>query len=167
MSPIPKSDRKRSIQLNRRLRMAGAAWLAVVAGLVAFAGDVPPQSAPAPWPVGKAVGAVAFDGVVEEDAPFAGAKTLLFLEYTVSPRAIAYDIIWAEPCWKTIAFPCPPTGTSLYAVVGNGARADAEGLPAHDRALRGAGLGVIADLAAAQLAEIRANWGRVEGDSEE
>ena len=115
MSPIPKSDRKPSIQLNHRLRMAGAAWLAVVAGLVAFAGDVPPQSAPAPWPVGKAVGAVAFDGVVEEDAPFANAKTLLFLEYTVSPRAIAYDIIWAEPCWKTIAFPCPPTGTSLYA----------------------------------------------------
>jgi hypothetical protein len=115
LSPIPKSDRKPSIQLNRRLPSAGAVWLAVVAGLVAFAGDAPPQSAPAPWPVGKAVGAVAFDGVIEEEAPFAGAKTLLFLEYTVSPRAMAYDIIWAEPCWKTIAFPCPPTGTSLYA----------------------------------------------------
>ena len=52
-------------------------------------------------------------------------------------------------------------------MVGNGARADAEGLPAHDRALREAGLGAIADLAAAQVADIRANWGRPEGDSEE
>ncbi len=115
MSPIPKSDRKPSIQLNRRLPSAGAAWLAVVAGLVAVAGDAPPQSAPAPWPVGKAVGAVAFDGVVEEDAPLAGAKTVMFLEYAVSPRAIAYSIVWAEPCWRAIHFPCPPIGTSLYA----------------------------------------------------
>jgi hypothetical protein len=52
-------------------------------------------------------------------------------------------------------------------MVGNGARADAEGLPAHDRALREAGLGAIADLAAAQLAEIRATWGRAEGEAEE
>jgi hypothetical protein len=115
LSPIPKSDRKQSIQLNRRLPSAGAAWLAVVAGLVAVAGDAPPQSAPAPWPVGKAVGAVAFDCVVEEDAPLAGAKTVMFLEYAVSPRAIAYSIVWAEPCWRAIHFPCPPIGTSLYA----------------------------------------------------
>ena len=115
MSPIPKSDRKPSIQLNRRLRMAGAAWLAVVAGLVAVAGDAPPPNARAPWPVGKAVGAVAFDAVVEEDAPLAGEKTVMFLEYAVSPRAIAYSIVWAEPCWRAIHFPCPPIGTSLYA----------------------------------------------------
>jgi hypothetical protein len=90
-----------------------AAWGSVCIGLLSFAGDSP--FAAVTWPVGKSAGAVAFDCVIEEDAPLAGTRTALFLEYAVSPQAIAYDIVWAEPCWGTIHFPCPPTGTSLYA----------------------------------------------------
>ena len=52
-------------------------------------------------------------------------------------------------------------------MLGNDSRVDGESLPAYDRALREAGLVAIADLSAAQLAEIRATWGRAEGDAEE
>ena len=115
MSAILKSDWRSRLLPVRRLPLVSATWLTIVGALVAVAGDSRLRGGGSPWPLGKDVGVIAFDGVIEEDAPLAGAKTLLFLEYTVSPRAIAYDIIWAEPCWKTIAFPCPPTGTSLYA----------------------------------------------------
>ncbi len=115
MSAIPKSERRSRLFPDRRLPVVSVAWLTIAAALVAVAGDTPPRGGVAPWPFGKDVGAVAFDGVIEVDAPLAGAKSVLFLEYAVSPRALAYSIVWAEPCWKTIAFPCPPTGTSLYA----------------------------------------------------
>jgi len=113
--PIPKSDQKPALPQFRRLPLAGAVGLAVIATLVATASNSPPHSGAAPWPVGKDAGAVAFDCVIEEDAPLAAAKTVLFLEYAVSPQSIAYSILWAEPCWGSIHFPCPPTGTSLYA----------------------------------------------------
>ena len=98
---------------SRGFLPTAAAWGGVWTCLLAFAGDVP--SGAVSWPTGKPAGIVGFDCMVEEDSPLAGARAALFLEYAVSPEAIAYDIVWAEPCWGSIHFPGPPTGTSLYA----------------------------------------------------
>ena len=51
-------------------------------------------------------------------------------------------------------------------MLGNDSRVDSESLPSYLHALRDGGFGEIAEIAASQLADIRANWGRVEGDSE-
>ena len=89
------------------------AWWGVWACVLTFAGDMP--SGVVSWPTGKPAGIVGFDCILEEDSPLAGARAAMFLEYAVSPQAIAYDIVWAETCWGAIHFPVPPTGTSLYA----------------------------------------------------
>jgi len=52
-------------------------------------------------------------------------------------------------------------------MLGNDSRVDSESLPSYLQALRDGGFGGIAEIASAQVADIRANWGRVEADSEE
>jgi hypothetical protein len=52
-------------------------------------------------------------------------------------------------------------------MLGNDSRVDGESLPSYLQALRDGGFAEIAEIAASQVADIRANWGRVEGDSEE
>ena len=52
-------------------------------------------------------------------------------------------------------------------MLGNDSRVDSESLPSYLQALRDGGFGEITVIAASQVADIRANWARVEGDSEE
>jgi len=52
-------------------------------------------------------------------------------------------------------------------MLGNDSRVDSESLPSYLQALREGGFGEIAEIASAQVADIQANWGRPEGDSEE
>ncbi|MCY3016842.1 MAG: hypothetical protein NT171_19390 [Planctomycetota bacterium] len=52
-------------------------------------------------------------------------------------------------------------------MLGNDSRVDGESLPSYLQALQDGGFGGIAEIAASQVADIRANWGRPEGDSEE
>jgi hypothetical protein len=52
-------------------------------------------------------------------------------------------------------------------MLGNDSRVDSDSLPSYLQALRDGGFGEIAEIASAQVADIRANWGRPEADSEE
>jgi len=75
--------------------------------------DSQPQNPP--FPIGKNVGSVEFDCVIELVAPVTKERNVFFLRYQVSPKEIAYDIHWAEPAWLHVNFPYPPFGLSMYA----------------------------------------------------
>ena len=112
MSPTPKNDPVvRAAELAQRAFVCGViATLAI--GLTSAAGTPPTRMLQ--LPTGKPVGVVAFDCVIQANAPMAGEQSAFFLTYAVSPEAIAYDILWAEPCWETVNFPCPPAGLSVH-----------------------------------------------------
>jgi len=114
LSPTPKSDPavRAAAELGQKAFVCGViATLAI--GLTSAAGTPPTRMLQ--LPTGKPVGVVAFDCVVQANAPMAGEQSAFFLTYAVSPEAIAYDILWAEPCWETVNFPCPPAGLSVHA----------------------------------------------------
>lgn len=115
MSPTPKNDPAvRAAEMAQKAFVCGViATLAI--GLTSAAGPLAARMLQ--LPTGKPVGVVAFDCIIQANAPIAAEKSAFFLTYAVSPEAIAYDILWAEPCWETVNFPCPPAGLSVHAGV--------------------------------------------------
>jgi len=113
LSHTPKTDAQARAVALRQNPFVGVAIATIAMGL-AFAAGAPSSQMPR-LPAGRAVGAVAFDCLIQANAPIAEEKSAFFLTYAVSPQAVAYDIIWAEPCWQTSNFPCPPAGLSVRA----------------------------------------------------
>jgi hypothetical protein len=89
--------------------------VSVVAVLHVGGDETSQQPATAQFPIGKNVGPVEFDCVIELAAPVTKERHIFFMRYQVSPKTISYDIHWAEPAWHRVNFPYPPFGLSMYA----------------------------------------------------
>ncbi|MDR1382868.1 MAG: hypothetical protein LBJ67_03330 [Planctomycetaceae bacterium] len=60
------------------------------------------------YPIGRNIDSeIQFEATVMLNTPISQTKTGMFLNYYVSPRDIAYEIVWTEPAWISINFPYP------------------------------------------------------------